>query len=562
MLTPPAPERLVAIACAAACVAILAAKFLLAARINVNWDEFFFLSHVYALERGELAVLLQGAYAHAFLWITGSGGDEVDQVVRLRLVMCALLVVSSAVLYALARLWTSRPAALVAVLAFLAAWPVLRHGASFRADALILPLTLAAFYFTLRGTGLAWRNAAIAGGCIGLAFVVTVKSVMLLPALFVAALLPDPARHGNALAGTAEAVRRLALICCIAAVLAAALLALHSTAVVAAAEPAGAFASRAFTATVLDMPFAPRGDYLIWLMAEEPVFWTGALAGLVVAARQRAWSAVALSFALVPVLFYRNAYPYYFPIMMAPVAVLVAIAADGLLRCSSARARGAALVVLAFAIVALMAGAYDSLMRLRFDGQSDQRAIVAAVHRIFPEPVPYLDHGGMMASFPKVNFFMSSWGVDDYARAGRDFMPAALALRCPPLLLVDHPVLVRDSLLYRQLREADRKLLEAFYVEYWGPVRVAGASVDLTGDAPAVLRVPCRGTYRVEADGPVMVDGRTHVPGDVVALDGEHDYQVDAATAPLPARQLRLVWASAQPPPAEAPPRAGLYATQ
>ena len=60
-----------------------------------------------------------------------------------------------------------------------------------------------------------------------------------------------------------------------------------------------------------------------------------------------------------------------------------------------------------------MAGAYDSLMRLRFDGQFDQRAVVAAVHRIFPEPVPYLDHGGVMASFPKVNFFMSSWGVDD-----------------------------------------------------------------------------------------------------------------------------------------------------
>ena len=248
-------------------MAILAAKFLLAARINVNWDEFFFLSHVYALERGELALLLQGAYAHAFLWITGTGGDEVDQVVRLRLVMCALLVVSGAILYALARLWTSRPAALVAVLAFLSTWPVLSHGASFRADALILPLTLAAFYFTLRGTRLSWRSASIAGCCIGLAFVVTVKSVMLLPALFVAALLPDPARQGNALTGTAEAVRKLALISCIAAVLAAALLALHSTAVVAAAEPAGAFASRAITATVLDMPFAPRGDYLIWLMA-------------------------------------------------------------------------------------------------------------------------------------------------------------------------------------------------------------------------------------------------------------------------------------------------------
>ena len=557
---PRLPGLLVAMACAVACVAILAAKFLLAARINVNWDEFFFLSHVYALERGELALLLQGAYTHAFLWITGTGGDEVDQVVRLRLVMCALLGISGAFLYALARLWTSRPAALVAVLAFLATWPVLQHGASFRADAVILPLTLAAFHFTLRGAGHSWRNASIAGSCIGLAFVVTVKSVMLLPALFVSAVLPDAARHGKPYTWTADAVWRLALTACIAAVLAASLLALHSTAVVEAAEPAGEFATRAFTATVLDMPFAPRGDYLIWSVAEDPVFWIGALAGLVIAARLRAWSAVALSLSLLPILFYRNAFPYYYPVMMAPIAVLVAIAADRLLHCNSARVSRLAIIALAVAVVVLIAGAHDSLMRLRFDGQSDQRAVVAAVHRIFPRPVPYLDHGGMIASYPKVNFFMSSWGVENYERAGRDFMPEALAARCPPLLLVDHPVLVRNSLLYRQLREADRELLENLYVDYWGPVRVAGANVDLAGDAPVFVRVPCRGPYRIEADGPVMVDGRTHVPGDVVALDGGHDYQVNAVTAPLPARQLRLVWASAQPPPAESPPGAGLYA--
>mgnify|MGYP002085568782 CR=1 FL=1 len=172
-----------AIASAAAAVALLAAKFLLASRINVNWDEFFFLSHVHASVRGDLSLFLQGAYVHAFRWIAGTGGDEVDQIVRLRLVMCVLLAISVAFLYALARLWGSRPAALVAVFAFLATWPVLKHGASFRADALILPLTLAAFYFTLRGRGRPWRDAALAGACIGLAFVVTVKSVLLLPAL-------------------------------------------------------------------------------------------------------------------------------------------------------------------------------------------------------------------------------------------------------------------------------------------------------------------------------------------------------------------------------------------
>jgi hypothetical protein len=554
-----APASLVAITCAVAAVAILAAKFLLASRINVNWDEFFFLSHVYALERGELGLFLQGAYAHAFRWITGTGGDEVEQVVRLRLVMCALLVVSAALLYGLARLWTSRTAALVAVLAFLAAWPVLKHGASFRADALILPLTLAAVYFTLRGAGCSWRDAAIAGVCIGLAIVVTVKSVLLVPALVAAALLPDAMRRGTPVPAVAAAIPRLALVFGCAAVLAAALLALHSTSVVAAAEPAGAFASRAFAATVIDMPFAPRRDYLVRLIGEDFLFWTGVLAGLLIAVRLRAWSAAALSLALVPLLFYRNAFPYYYPVMMAPAAVLVAVAAERLLDCRSPRVRGPAYVTLAVAIGALVAGAYDSLMALRFNDQTSQRAVVAAVHQVFREPVPYIDHSGMIASFPKVNFFMSTWGVDAYLRAGRDFMPDALAGPCPPLLLVDHPVLSPGTLLYGQLRETDRRLLETRYVDYWGPIRVAGAEVSLAGDAPGFLRVPCTGNYRVESDGPVSITGSARVTGDVVALEAGRDYDVVADAASSPAARLRLVWADARAPPAEPPPKPVLY---
>jgi hypothetical protein len=344
-----------------------------------------------------------------------------------------------------------------------------------------------------------------------------------------------------------------------AAVLAAALLALHSTSVVAAAEPAVAHASRAFAATVIDMPFAPRRDYLVRLIGEDFLFWTGVLAGLLIAVRLRAWSAAALSLALGPLLFYRNAFPYYYPVMMALAAVLVAVAAERLLDCRSPRARGPAYVTLAVAIGALVAGAYDSLMALRFNDQTSQRAIVAAVHQVFREPVPYIDHSGMIASFPKVNFFMSTWGVEAYLRAGRDFMPDALAGPCPPLLLVDHPVLSPGTLLYRQLRETDRRLLEAGYVDYWGPIRVAGAEVDLAGDAPAFLRVPCTGNYRVESDGPVSVTGGTRVTGDVVALEAGLDYGVVADATSSPAARLRLVWAGAGAPPAEPPPKPALY---
>lgn len=553
---PPAPEALLGIACAAAAVALLAAKFVLAARINVNWDEFFFLSNVYALARGELDIFMQGAYTHAFAWITASGADEVDQVVLLRRLMAVLLVISALLLYALARLWTSRTAALVAVLAFLSTWPVIKHGASFRADSLLLPLTLAGFLFTLRAGGIGWRNAVVAGACLGLAFVVTVKAVLLLPALAGMALFPDATR--SPLAPLAR-IRALLPAAVAAALVAVGLLAWHHTQLTVATEPAGSFASSRLQSAILNMPFAPRRDYLLALASRDWLYWLAMLAGLLVAVRQRYFGAAASTLALAPLLFYRNAYPYYFPVMLAPAAVLVAVAVDRLLATDSPRWRRPAFAAVAVAALAWMASAREHVLTLRFDAQANQRAIVSAVHRVFPQPVPYVDHSGMIASFPKVNFFMSGWGVEKYLQRGQAFMPAALAGRCPPLVLVDHPVLTPRTLLYRQLQAVDRRILEEQYVDYWGPIRVAGAVAILADDGPVTVRVPCNGSYRVEADGPILLDGRRAVAGDVVALESGRDHRLVAEAAPAPARRVRLVWAAARDAPVEPPPKAGLY---
>lgn len=549
---------LVAATCAIASVAILAAKLLLAWRLNVNWDEFFFLSHVHALARGDLNLFLQGAYAHAFTWITSTAGDEIDQIVRLRVLMWALLAASAALIYAVARFWTSRPAALLAVFAFLSTWPVLKHGASFRADSLLLPLTLAAIYFVLRSTNMARRHAVFAGACLGVSFVVSVKAVLLLPAFVLIAIVPDPARGGGA--PTVESrLRMLAIALVVAALVASALLVLHAPYVVATAEGTGTFASRSLQATIFDMPFAPRGDYFLRLAAEDALYWLAMLAGLFVAVRNRFYAAAASMLALTPILFYRNAFPYYYPLMIAPPAILVAIATDRLLQWPRDAARFPASLAIAAACALLMWGAWDSLMALRFSSQESQRAVVSAVHRVFPEPVYYLDHSGMIASFPKVNYFMSTWGVDAYLRRGVDFMPEALAGKCPPLLLVDHPVLSPGTLLYRKLREADRRLLEDRYVDYWGPIRVAGAEFEVPPGAQVAVRVPCTGPYRLESDTPILIDGRLHVSGSVVELPGEREIQMEAADAARAPQHARLVWAAAREPPRALPPKPSLY---
>jgi hypothetical protein len=555
-----APAVLAAAACAVASVAILASKFVLAERINVNWDEFYFLTQVYALARGELDLFLQGAYAHAFLWVTGTGGDEVDQVVILRFVMCGLLAVSAGFTYALTRLQSSRAAACAAVLAFLASWPVLKHGASFRADALLLPLTVAAFYFTLRGGKRIGRDAVVAGACLGLAFVVSVKAVLLLPALVVMATLPDARRAPAFPQSLTARGLNMALTCAVAAGVAAILLVLHRTQVVDTAEQAGAFAARTFATAVLEMPFFPRRDTFMQLAGFDLVYWIAAAAGFLVALRRHALGTAAAALCFAPLLFYRNAFPYYFPVMMAPAAILVAIAFDSLLASAGPRSRRPALAAVAVAIIALLHGAWDGVARLRFDGQSGQRAVVAAVHRVFPQPVPYIDHSGMIASFPKANFFMSGWGVERYLDHGRDFVPESLERRCPPLLLVNQSVLKPGALLFRQLRAADRALLESRYVEYWGPIRVAGAATEIRGGEATSVRVPCSGRYRVASHGTVLLDDRAVSPGEVIELEGERDYRLEWAGAAATVGGVELLWADARKPPSGPPPKMPLYA--
>lgn len=552
--------RALPLAIGATVSAVLAMKLLLAWRINVNWDEFFYLSHVHALARGELDLLMQGSYTHLFRWITALDLQEVDQIVWLRLPMWALLVLCAWLLYRLARRVAAPAAAAFAVLAFAASWPVLKHGASFRVDSMLLPLTLAASLLVTRTDGRTVRNDLAAALCLGVSFALTTKAVLMLPALL-AMLLAAGANKPLDAVRVRLAIRRIALILAGAGLASALLIAAHSTQVVASAEPAGAFAARSIAATLVEVPWLPRGDYFRSLVLEDLPFWVAMFAGLVIAVRRRAFVAAASVLALLPILFYRNAFPYFYPVMMAPAAILVAVTADWLLdHRSFAARRDAGLLALLVLGLLLVHQAWVGVRTLRFDEQLQQRRVVAAVHQIFPAPVPYIDHSGMIASFPKANFLMSSWGVEAYRRRGRDFMPGLLESRSPPpLLLVNHGVLVPRTILYRQLRETDRRLLASSYVDYWGPIKVAGIEFALPAEGEIALHVPFAGRYRLDSSSPLLLNGQLLEPGGTIEVARTEEALTAKASAKDPPITARLVWADAHRPPGGQPPEMPLY---
>ena len=550
-------ERLLRIACGVSIVALLVAKIPLAWRINVNWDEFYFLSHVHALARGELDVLLQGAYTHLFTWASLLDADEVGQIDALRLSMWPLLVLSCFLLHRLARRWASVTGAWFAVLAFVACWPVLKHGMSFRADSLLLPLTLAAFI--LAGGSRSLRRDIGAGLCFGLAIAVSIKAALLLPALLAVFFLET---HGDSDAADASrflSLRRLAVIAGTAALAIVLVLAAHSGFVNAAAQRPEALVSHAVSTGLLDVPWSPRWSHFQSLLARDPALWLLLAGGTIAALVRKRYGAAACALSLLPVLFYRNAFPYFYVVMLAPTCVACAIAIDGMRDSAVRMGRvSAGTGAIAFLFLLFAHGAWDHVMTLRFDEQGAQRSVVAAVHQVFPAPVPYIDHSGMIASFRKTNFFMSTWGVDNYRRAGGDFMPSAVEQR-PPLLLVNYPVLRPGALLFRQLRAVDQALIISSYVEYWGPIRVAGIDVQVPAGRPIHARLPFPGRYRIESSNGVRVNGRHYAPRDILDSGDSVDLVIEAAPGSDEETAVRLVWAAAQEPPRSQPPGRPLY---
>jgi hypothetical protein len=508
--------------------ALIAAIFLclalqawLALVMEINWDEFFYLSQIYSYQHGELGKPLQSFHIHLLGWLTSIPGNEIDQIVVGRFVMLMCEAGTCALIYLLARRFASRSAALTAVLAFTSACFTIIHGASFRADPLAALFIMGSLVVIARAPP---KLGSLAGAAAmaAVAAMVTVKVVLYAPAF-----------AGVALWRTAEASDRRRMIRWLAgagaaAAIACALLYLVQLNLMPTTTNAGSRAGLANAAeTQTGAGLLPRLAEIerFFLLSPLQVFLLAA--GAAIAAMslgrraRRPAEAIALlgcGATLLCLLFYRNAFPYFFPFILAPAVVLAAVAVDriGLL------SRHSRLVALGlFAPAVAVAGVWST------HGQGAQRELVSAVHRIFPSPVPYIDRNSMIASFPKRGFFMSTWGMSGY-RARSPFFEKVLASSTVPLLVVDGPALEQTTRVRWDVPERlrlfpqDEAVLRDNYIPHWGRIWVAGKDVESgPGGPPFSIAVP--GAYTLEAAAPVMIDGMAAAPGAVVHLSrGRH----------------------------------------
>lgn len=550
----------------AAILLALVVQFLLIFRININWDEFHFLSFVYEHARGALIALLQTLHVHLFAWLPDSGATEIDEIIAGRLVMAALGCGSAALLYAIARRFLSRTGALFGLVAYLSLAAVVHHMASFRTDPLATFLCLLALFVLLRGlprqygagsqtdtaTGSspAALDAMLAGIVMAVAMLVTVKSVFYLVAIGLALLC---LARGPGMVRLRVLLRLAFSFSVPFLIVFAVLFWLHGMALAprladAAAPGAGwagafdiiaNFLHRTGPKMFLEDGLFPRWREMLVSILSNPLFWIMTVWGALLAWRgaragtmRDGWLALALAFPVIVPLFYRNAFAYNFVFILPPAAILAGFAFERM-RARAAES-GRTATRLLFATIALGPCVFlvAGIARDMPDATEPQRRLVEAVHQIFPDSVPYIDGYGVVARFPRVGFFNSSWGLDRYRATGQDFFPDRVAETQPPLLLADSPALhaalleeieVPDEI---ALLPEDAAFLAAHYLQYWGMIFVVGQRLSVAEPGETVgFDIVVAGDYRLEAEGPVRFDGVRLQPGESVRFEtGPHEF--------------------------------------
>ena len=493
-------------------------------RLNLNWDEYFFLSHIHTFVADRPLEAIQTFHVQLLAWLAALPLNDPDQIVAGRLVMLLCEAGALFCLYRIARNFAPTEAAVIAVIAWCGAGFALAHGASFRTDPLsgFLIMASLALLFAHR---LTFAKAIAAGALAAAALLVTIKAAIFLPC-FLAALIWQCRERDARLAKLANFAAAAVTLGLAGAIFwwwhTSSLVPVPSADPATAAAPINATAnaversSSILDAVILSQSVLPRWDYIShWLIlsvfALIPV--AVGLRTTITRIKPDPFQAAALLLLAMPVavlLIYRNAFPYFFPFMMLPVAVLAAIGWQALERplWRNVTLAGIAVVMIAQFIPAIQ------------QGQSTQRAIAQVAAKMFPGGARYIDRNAMLPSFEKSGYFMSSWGVQGMVGSGHPELANIIDRDQPPLVIANTPILraaLDPAMEWRDLRLTGKEELamRESYIPHWGDLWVAGKV--LNGQSGASL-VRIAGTYTLECEGSRTINGATTVCGKTVKL--------------------------------------------
>lgn len=493
----------------------------------VNWDEFFHLSEAHAFHNGHLTEVLQVLYARAFFWLPMLSIDSIGQIRVARLFMLGFELATVLSIYGIARHFVDRIPAALAALAYLTGGYVFQHGFSYRADPMAAAFLMGAMWILVSSR--MGPKAILAAAVLGaLALLSTIKIIFYGPAFAALAWL----RWRDAASPRVMLMRLAALG---AATILFSLLFLAAS-FYSLPDAGGNSVARTVSTSgtmMFDEGLFPRAGYILGAITTAPLLAALLMAtpSALVRAPIGSGKRIALFALLLPlasVVIYRNAFPYFYVFIVPPAAVAAAFALKPVLE----------RIPVPILCIAFLANALVMSLATPRGVLDNQREVIAAVHRIFPEPVAYFDFPGMIVDYPKANFFMTTWGMRKYWDDKEEPFVDVMARVTVPLLILNDATLTSNqtgSAPTRVLLPADGRALREAFIPHWGPLWVAGRRF-AADSAAQDFAVYVPGTYTLEASA-ARIDGRLIAPGQTVVLErGIHRFE------PVDPGETRLRW--------------------
>lgn len=511
----PAAPRLLQTRAFTVALAILSGLLLLQLYLlwfkSFNWDEFLHYGHVFAARNGTLDAPFQVLHARILYWVPELGLSIIDQMRVARLFMFACTLVTLAAIYGLASRFTSRENALLAAIAYLGAGYVFTQSFSIRADPMAAASLMSALYL-MSGKHASWARFAGAGALVGLAGMITMKSIFYAPCFAGLAWLAWSESEDKRKTLMAFALAGLATIVTFTSIYL-----WHKS-------------------NLAPMPerFADTSKFIAggrrWILPENfPALkhvlnqagWAALfVVGMVTA--PWAWKKTSLSgdkkialiglaAPLLTLLFYRNTYPYFFVYLLAPIAVAIAASWGVIARRYGAHVLLTAICLAPIAMTAMTSR--DFLIR--------QDAVIEYLRSEYPQGTGYLARSSMLPDYPRVlphlatgpgmagyNMRQRPVVAEAYARGDLPFILATAKLITMGLHGEEHP---------SGFLPEDVAVMHDHYVQQWGPIFREGELLE-PGESDQTITIARQGRYTLDGH-PVEIEGRRIAHGETVSLE-------------------------------------------
>lgn len=535
-------------------------KFILVIKHRIGWDEFYFLSILHSYKRHELTQPFQSFHVHLLGWVPGIAENEVIQIIASRCFLFLLFIASGVFLYLIAREFLNRGGALFSVFCWLSFSNIINHGASLRADSFCTFFFLLACFALLRPN---WTRlwTAIAGIAMGLSVLVSIKAIIHLASLFALLGILFLSSHQKK-----TSLNRIILFITFLALTFGFGFGIHRETLAPTTLMAEQdFISRTSSQAKIFDEFFPKLGYFADTIRKNMITWwllgVGVFYSILDLKRVDNKKALVLLPFLIPLLslpFYRNAFPYYYFFIIAPAILFCGFLPHRILQ--GFQNTGSKFLLLPLVIICLpIAGSAGFHYFKAFNKPSKpQTEILSVIHKMFPDPVPYIDGCSAVSSYPKVGFFMSNWGFENYYATGRPIFRKILQEQHPQFILADTPHL--DFRLQRNhtffeinhdFFEMDKQVLENNYIRYWGMIWLPGKTLHtLVAGKQQTFEILIPGPYVVESSHSVFIDKMNIKPGEKTILtSGNHLIEAQKHYQNIVLRWDKIKYRPTTPPP-------------